>query len=251
MQAVYYLLALDTRLRGYDGDYKPVLFLTEMTISMFIRIDLWLKRRMKPFAKLTAKAAPLPMINVDTDVIIPKQFLRTIKRTGLGVHAFHDIRYNEDGSERPDFVLNKDEYKNAKILVTGENFGCGSSREHAPWALLDFGIRCVIGPGFADIFYNNCFKNGILPVQLPQDRIDALMKEAQQNPEALLEIDLEKQTVTRGNKFSFDFDIDPFRKHCLLNGLDDIGLTMEKIGDISSYEKKLKADKPWLLGTQD
>ncbi len=202
---------------------------------------------MEPFTKLSAIAAPLPMINVDTDVIIPKQFLRTIKRTGLGVHAFHDIRYNEDGSENPDFILNKDDYKNAEILITGENFGCGSSREHAPWALLDMGLRCVIGPSFADIFYNNCFKNGILPVQLPQGQVDELMKEAQENPDALLEIDLEKQTITRGNKFSFSFDIDPFRKHCLLGGLDDIGLTMEKGNHIDTYEGKMNTDKPWLM----
>lgn len=201
---------------------------------------------MKPFIKLSAVAAPLPMINIDTDIIIPKQFLRTIKRTGLGQHAFHDIRYNEDGSEKPGFVLNKKEYRNAEIIITGENFGCGSSREHAPWALLDFGIRCVIASSFADIFYNNCFKNGILPIQLPQKQIDDLMKEAQENPDALLEIDLEKQTVTRGNKFSFSFDIDPFRKHCLLGGLDDIGLTLEKNNHIADYEDKRKNEKPWL-----
>jgi len=201
---------------------------------------------MKPFTKLNATAAPLPMINVDTDVIIPKQFLRTIERTGLGVHAFHDIRYNEDGSDKPDFVLNKEEYKNAEILITGENFGCGSSREHAPWALLDMGLRCIIGPGFANIFYNNCFKNGILPIQLPQEQIDELMKEAQENPEARLEIDLEKQTITRGNKFSFSFDVDPFRKHCLLGGLDDIDLTMEKHVHIDTYEEKQNNEKPWL-----
>ncbi len=201
---------------------------------------------MKPFVKLSAVAAPLPMINIDTDIIIPKQFLRTIKRTGLGQHAFHDIRYNEDGSEKPGFVLNKKEYRNAEIIITGENFGCGSSREHAPWALLDFGIRCVIASSFADIFYNNCFKNGILPIQLPQKQIDDLMKEAQENPDALLEIDLEKQTVTRGNKFSFSFDIDPFRKHCLLGGLDDIGLTLEKNNHIADYEDKRKNEKPWL-----
>ncbi|GJL84526.1 MAG: 3-isopropylmalate dehydratase small subunit [Micavibrio sp.] len=202
---------------------------------------------MEPFNNLSAIAAPLPMINVDTDVIIPKQFLRTIKRTGLGVHAFHDIRYNEDGSKNHDFVLNKEDYKNAEILITGENFGCGSSREHAPWALLDMGIRCVIASSFADIFYNNCFKNGILPVELPQAQIDELMKEAQENPDAFLEIDLEKQTITRGNKFSFSFDIDPFRKHCLMNGLDDIGLTMEKGNHINTYEEKLSIDKPWLM----
>lgn len=201
---------------------------------------------MKPFTKLNGVAAPLPMINVDTDVIIPKQFLRTIKRSGLGVSAFFDIRYNLDGSEKPDFVLNKPEYRNAEILITGPNFGCGSSREHAPWALLDMGLRCIIASSYSDIFYNNCFKNGILPIRLPQEQIDELMKEAQDNPGATLEVDLEKQTVTRGNKFSFHFDVDSFRKHCLLNGLDDIGLTLEKKSYITSHEDKMKKDRPWL-----
>jgi 3-isopropylmalate/(R)-2-methylmalate dehydratase small subunit len=201
---------------------------------------------MKPFDKLSAIAAPLPMINVDTDVIIPKQFLKTVKRTGLGVSAFYNIRYDDDGQPKPDFVLNKAPYNKAEILITGENFGCGSSREHAPWALLDFGFRCVIAPSFADIFYSNSFKNGILPIELPQEQIDQLMKEAQDNPEALIEVDLEKQTVTRGNKFSFSFEIDSFRKHCLLNGLDDIGLTLEKSAKISAYEDNRTAEKPWL-----
>jgi 3-isopropylmalate/(R)-2-methylmalate dehydratase small subunit len=201
---------------------------------------------MKPFTKLNAIAAPLAMMHVDTDVIIPKQFLKTIKRSGLGRSAFFDLRYNDDGSEKKDFVLNKEPYRKAEILITGENFGCGSSREHAPWAILDFGIRCVIAPSFADIFYSNCFKNGILPIQLPQAQVDELMKEAQENPDALLEIDLEKQTVTRGNKFSFKFEVDPFRKRCLLGGLDDIALTLEKNSFISSYEEKLKKDRPWL-----
>ena len=201
---------------------------------------------MEPFKKLSAIAAPLELMNVDTDIIIPKQFLKTIKRSGLGVSAFFDIRYNEDGSEKPDFVLNRAPYRKAQILITGENFGCGSSREHAPWAILDFGIRCVIASSFADIFYNNCFKNGILPVQLPQEQVDQLMQEAKDNPDALIEIDLEKQTVTRGNKFAFSFEIDPFRKHCLLNGLDDIGLTQQKENFIKSYEEKLKGERPWL-----
>lgn len=201
---------------------------------------------MQPFKKLTGIAAPLRMINVDTDIIIPKQFLKTIKRTGLGVNAFNDIRYNEDGSEKPDFVLNREPYRNAEILITGENFGCGSSREHAPWAILDFGIRCVIAPSFADIFFNNSFKNGILPIVLPQEQIDQLMDEAEENPDALIEIDLENQTVTRGNKFSFNFDVDPFRKHCLINGLDDIALTMEKEADVSAYEDKRKETRSWL-----
>lgn len=201
---------------------------------------------MKPFRKLSAIAAPLPMINVDTDVIIPKQFLRTIKRSGLGKSAFFDIRYNEDGSEKPDFVLNKPAYRNAEILITGANFGCGSSREHAPWALLDFGIRCVIAPSYSDIFYSNCFKNGILPVILPQAQIDELLKEAEENPGAPMEVDLEKQVVTRGNKFSFGFEIDEFRKHCLVNGLDDIGLTLQKEAHISSFENDVKSKRPWV-----
>lgn len=201
---------------------------------------------MKPFRQLSAIAAPLPMINVDTDVIIPKQFLRTIKRSGLGKSAFFDIRYNEDGSEKPDFVLNREPFRSAEILITGANFGCGSSREHAPWALLDFGIRCVIAPSYSDIFYNNCFKNGILPVVLPQKQIDELMKEATENPGAPIEIDLEKQIVTRGNKFSFPFEIDEFRKHCLVNGLDDIGLTLQKNTHIKNYEDRLKKERPWL-----
>lgn len=200
---------------------------------------------MKPFTKLTATPAPLPMMNVDTDVIIPKQFLRTIKRSGLGKSAFFDIRYNEDGSEKPEFVLNKQDYRNAEILITGANFGCGSSREHAPWALLDMGLRCVISPGYSDIFYNNCFKNGILPIVLPQEQVDELMKEAQENPGAPIEVDLENQTVTRGNKFSFRFDIDPFRKYCLLNGLDDIGLTMQKESNIATFEQADRAKRPW------
>lgn len=201
---------------------------------------------MKAFTILNAKAAPLPMINVDTDIIIPKQFLKTVKRTGLGVSAFHDIRYHDDGSVRDDFLPEQPAYKGAEILVTGENFGCGSSREHAPWAILDMGFRCIIAPSFADIFFNNSFKNGILPITLPKDQVDALMQEIQDNPEGSIEVDLEKQTVTRGNKFSFSFEIDPFRKHCLLNGLDDIGLTLEKSSKIEAYEKTRKEEKPWL-----
>lgn len=205
---------------------------------------------MEKFTTLSATAAPLRMINVDTDIIIPKQFLRTIKRSGLGVSAFNDIRYNEDGSEKPDFVLNKEPYRKAQILITGENFGCGSSREHAPWALADFGFRAVIAPTFADIFYNNAFKNGMLLIKLPQEQIDQLMQEAEDNPAAPIIIDLEKQIVTRGNKFSFPFDIDPFRKHCLLNGLDDIGLTKEKEKFIGTFEDKMRDTKPWLFGKQ-
>ena len=201
---------------------------------------------MDKFTQLSGVAAPLRMINVDTDIIIPKQFLKTIKRSGLGVHAFNDIRYNEDGSEKPDFVLNKPEYKNASILITGENFGCGSSREHAPWAILDMGIKCIIAPSFADIFYNNSFKNGILPIALPQEQVDQLMNEAEANPDAPLEIDLEKQTIKRGNVLSFDFEIDPARKHSLLNGLDDIGLTLEKKAHIVEFENKDKEKRSWL-----
>ena len=201
---------------------------------------------MEKFTTLTGKAAPLRMINVDTDIIIPKQFLKTIKRAGLGIHAFNDIRYNEDGSEKADFVLNQSAYRGAPILITGENFGCGSSREHAPWAILDMGIRCVIAESFADIFYNNSFKNGILPITLPKDQVETLMKEAEENPGAPIEIDLEKQTVTRGNKFSFPFEIDPFRKHCLLNGLDDIGLTEVKAAQIKNFENNDKNKRPWI-----
>lgn len=201
---------------------------------------------MEPFKKLTARAAPLDMINVDTDIIIPKQFLKTVKRTGLGISAFYNIRYDDNGQELKNFILNKPEYKNAEILITGENFGCGSSREHAPWAILDMGFKCVIAPSFADIFFNNTFKNGILPIVLPQEQVDQLMQEATENPDAIIEVDLEKQTVTRGNKFSFEFDVDPFRKHCLLNGLDDIGLTLQKENTITKFEEQRKTEKNWM-----
>lgn len=201
---------------------------------------------MDKFVKLSGVAAPLRMINVDTDIIIPKQFLKTIKRAGLGKSAFYDIRYNDDGSEKADFVLNRDPYRGAPILITGENFGCGSSREHAPWAILDMGIRCVIAESFADIFYNNSFKNGILPIKLPKDQVETLMKEAEENPGVPIEVDLEKQLVTRGNKFSFSFDVDPFRKHCLLNGLDDIGLTEVKAAKIKDFESNDQNKRPWI-----
>jgi len=201
---------------------------------------------MKKLKHLSARAAPLEMINVDTDIIIPKQFLKTVKRTGLGVSAFYNIRYDENGKEKPDFILNKPEYKGANILITGENFGCGSSREHAPWALLDMGFNVIIASAFADIFYNNSFKNGILPIVLPQEQVDQLMRDAKDTPDALFEIDLEKQTVTRGNKYSFLFEIDPFRKHCLMNGLDDIGLTLQKSNAIDAYEKARSQDRPWV-----
>jgi 3-isopropylmalate/(R)-2-methylmalate dehydratase small subunit len=204
---------------------------------------------MQPFTKLKARSAPLPIINVDTDMIIPKQFLKTIKRTGLGKNLFDEMRYKQDGSEIADFVLNKPQYRNAQILIGGENFGCGSSREHAPWAILDFGIRCIIAPSFADIFYNNCFKNGILPIVLPQAQVDELMKAAEK-PDNEIEVDLERQEVSsfRFPVSSFPFEIDPFRKHCLLNGLDDIGLTLEKAANINSYEDKMKKVNPWLWG---
>src|SRR5215472_18573178 len=179
---------------------------------------------MEKFTVLEGVAAPLKMINVDTDMIIPKNYLKTVKRTGLGKGLFAEMRYNEDGSENPDFVLNKPAYRKAKILVTGENFGCGSSREHAPWALADFGITCVISTSFADIFYNNCFKNGVLPIKLPKEDVDRLMDDAERGANAIVSIDLEKQEITGPDGGRVKFDIDPFRKHCLLNGLDDIGL---------------------------
>jgi 3-isopropylmalate/(R)-2-methylmalate dehydratase small subunit len=200
---------------------------------------------MDKFTQLTGVAAPLPMINVDTDKIIPKQYLKTIERKGLGKGLFDEMRYKPDGSENPDFVLNKPAYRKASILVAGENFGCGSSREHAPWALLDFGIRCVIAPSFADIFYNNCFKNGILPVVLPQQEIDKLMDDAQKGANAILTVDLEKQEITRPDGEKIRFEIEPFRKHCLVNGLDDIGLTMEKGAAIERFEAKRKTAQPW------
>ena len=201
---------------------------------------------MQKFTTLTGVAAPLPMINVDTDKIIPKQHLKTIARTGLGKALFDEMRYRNDGSENPDFVLNKPPYRKAKILVAGENFGCGSSREHAPWALLDFGITCVIAPSFADIFYNNCFKNGILPIKMPKEIIDKLMDDAERGANAIVTIDLDKQEITGPDGGCVKFDIDPFRKHCLLNGLDDIGLTMEKKSEIDAFEKKQREAQPWL-----
>jgi 3-isopropylmalate/(R)-2-methylmalate dehydratase small subunit len=201
---------------------------------------------MDAFTVLNGRAAPLDMINVDTDIIIPKQFLKTVKRTGLGVSCFYNIRYDDAGQPLADFALNQSQHQGAEILVTGENFGCGSSREHAPWALLDMGFRCIIAPSFADIFYNNSFKNGILPIELSQEQVNQLMTSATENPDADIEVDLEKQTITRGNQFSFEFDIDPFRKHCLLNGLDDIGLTLEKAGAIDNFEEKRKDTQGWV-----
>ncbi|MCW5770237.1 MAG: 3-isopropylmalate dehydratase small subunit [Rhodospirillaceae bacterium] len=204
---------------------------------------------MDKFDKLTGVAAPLPRINVDTDAIIPKQYLKTIKRTGLKIGLFQEWRTRRDGSENPDFVLNKPAYKNSKIIVAGENFGCGSSREHAPWALLDFGIRCVIAPSFGDIFFNNCFKNGMLPIVLPQAEVDKLMQDAEKGANAVLTIDLEKQEITRPDGGTIKFDIDPFRKYCLLNGLDDVGLTLQKKDRIDSYESQRRQSMPWLEQT--
>jgi 3-isopropylmalate/(R)-2-methylmalate dehydratase small subunit len=201
---------------------------------------------MEKFTTLTGVAAPLPMINVDTDMIIPKQFLKTIKRTGLGKHLFEEMRFTPEGEERPDFVLNQPAYRKASILVTGDNFGCGSSREHAPWALLDFGIRCVIAPSFADIFFNNCFKNGILPIRLPQQQVDLLMDDAKRGANAILTIDLEKQAITGPDGGSISFEVEPFRRHCLLNGLDDIGLTLQNAAAIDSFEAKQRGGQPWL-----
>jgi 3-isopropylmalate/(R)-2-methylmalate dehydratase small subunit len=200
---------------------------------------------MDKFTKLTGVAAPLPMRNVDTDMIIPKQFLKTIKRTGLGKSLFFELRYDDAGKDISEFVLNQPAYRDAKILVTGENFGCGSSREHAPWALLDFGFRCVIAPSFADIFYNNCFQNGILPIMLPQADVDKLMDDARRGANATITVDLESQEIRGPDGGAIKFDIDPFRKHCLLNGLDDIGLTMEKHEHIQTFEEKAAVAKPW------
>jgi 3-isopropylmalate/(R)-2-methylmalate dehydratase small subunit len=201
---------------------------------------------MDKFTTLTAVAAPLPMINVDTDMIIPKQFLKTIKRSGLGKDLFNEMRYLDDGSENPDFVLNKPSYRNAKILVSGENFGCGSSREHAPWAIEDFGIRCIIAPSFADIFYNNCFKNGILPIVLPPEDVDKLMDDAERGANAIVTIDLENQTITGPDGGEIGFELDPFKKHCLINGLDEIGLTFEREQAITDFEARYRTATPWL-----
>jgi len=203
---------------------------------------------MEAFTTLTAPAAPLPLANVDTDKIIPARFLKTIKRSGLGVHLFDTLRYDREGRERPDFVLNQEPYRGAQILIAHENFGCGSSREHAPWALLDFGIRCVIAPDFADIFHNNCFKNGILPVRLPRAVCDQLMEDAKMGGNARLTVDLARQVVVRPSGEEIPFQIDPFRKHLLLNGLDDIGQTMRHAPRIDAYEQARGRDQAWLPG---
>jgi 3-isopropylmalate/(R)-2-methylmalate dehydratase small subunit len=199
---------------------------------------------MQKFTVLEGVAAPLRIINVDTDMIIPKQYLKTIGRTGLGTGLFSEMRYREDGSENPDFVLNKPAYRNAQILVAGDNFGCGSSREHAPWALLDFGIRCVIATSFADIFFNNCFKNGILPIVVTPEQLEMLFDDAERGSNARLTIDLENQEIRGPDGGKIHFEVDAFRKHCLLNGLDDIGLTLEKGAAIDAYEQKL-AERAW------
>jgi len=201
---------------------------------------------MDKFTTLTGIAAPMPLVNIDTDMIIPKQFLKTIKRSGLGANLFDEMRFTQDGKEIPDFILNQPAYRQAQILVAGDNFGCGSSREHAPWALLDFGIRSVISTSFADIFYSNCFKNGILPIVLPQSAIDHLMDDARKGANARISVDLENQTVTASDGTSYSFDVDPFKKHCLVNGLDDIGLTMEKVGSIESFEMQVAQSRPWV-----
>lgn len=201
---------------------------------------------MEKFEKLTAIAAPMALINIDTDMIIPKQFLKTIKRSGLGVSAFHEMRYHLDGSDNPDFILNKEAYQGVNILVAGDNFGCGSSREHAPWALLDFGIRCVISTSFADIFYNNCFKNGILPVIVTEDELLLLMKDAEKGSNARMVIDLEKQHIQTSDGEVINFDVDQHRKHCLINGLDDIGLTLEKVTSIDAFETQMAQSTPWV-----
>jgi 3-isopropylmalate/(R)-2-methylmalate dehydratase small subunit len=201
---------------------------------------------MEKFEKISGIAAPMPLINIDTDMIIPKQFLKTIKRSGLGVNLFDEMRYDDNGDEIPDFVLNKPAYRSSEIIVAGDNFGCGSSREHAPWAIKDFGIRCVIAPAFADIFYNNCFKNGILPITLPQDQVDLLMKDAEKGANARMEVDLVAQQITTSDGEVFSFEVDEFKKRCLLEGLDDIGQTFQKVAAIDSFEAKASDARPWV-----
>jgi 3-isopropylmalate/(R)-2-methylmalate dehydratase small subunit len=201
---------------------------------------------MDKFTTITGVAAPMPLINVDTDMIIPKQFLKTIKRSGLGVNLFDEMRYDDDGNEIADFVLNQPAYRKAEILVAGDNFGCGSSREHAPWALKDFGIRCVIAPSFADIFFNNCFKNGILPIALPQEQVDQIMDDANKGENARISVDLEAQTVTLTDGTAIAFEVDAFKKHCLVEGLDDIGLTQQKASEIDAFEAQASQARPWV-----
>jgi len=201
---------------------------------------------MEKFDKITGIAAPMPLVNIDTDMIIPKVFLKTIKRSGLGVNLFDEMRFDRQGNEIEDFVLNKPQYRETEILVAGDNFGCGSSREHAPWAIKDFGIKCVISTSFADIFFNNCFKNGILPIVLPKEQVDVLLQDAEKGANARVTVDLEDQTVTTSDGESFSFEVDSFKKHCLMNGLDDIGLTMEKAASIDTFEEQAAQSRPWV-----
>ncbi|MGR3636879.1 MAG: 3-isopropylmalate dehydratase small subunit [Shimia sp.] len=201
---------------------------------------------MEKFETLSGIAAPMPLVNIDTDMIIPKVFLKSIKRTGFGANLFDEMRFNRDGTEIADFVLNKPQYREAQILVAGDNFGCGSSREHAPWAIADFGIKCVISTSFADIFFNNCFKNGILPIVLPQEQVDLLMKDAEKGSNARMTVDLEAQEITSSDGDVIPFEVDAFKKQCLINGLDDIGLTMEKVDAIDAFEAKADAARPWV-----
>jgi len=201
---------------------------------------------MEKFDKITGIAAPMPLVNIDTDMIIPKVFLKTIKRSGLGVNLFDEMRFDRQGNEIEDFVLNKPQYRETEILVAGDNFGCGSSREHAPWAIKDFGIKCVISTSFADIFFNNCFKNGILPIVLPKEQVDVLLQDAEKGANARVTVDLEAQTVTTSDGESFSFEVDTFKKHCLMNGLDDIGLTMEKAASIDTFEEQAAQSRPWV-----
>lgn len=201
---------------------------------------------MDKFTKITGVAAPMPLINIDTDMIIPKLFLKTIKRSGLGVNLFDEMRYDDDRNERPEFVLNKPAYRNTEVLVAGDNFGCGSSREHAPWAIKDFGIRCVISTSFADIFFNNCFKNGILPIVMPKDVVDLLMQDAEKGENARMTVDLEAQTVTTSDGDVYPFEVDSFKKHCLLEGLDDIGQTLGKVAAIDRFEARAAVERPWV-----
>ncbi|UWR60093.1 3-isopropylmalate dehydratase small subunit [Phaeobacter inhibens] len=201
---------------------------------------------MEKFTKIQGIAAPMPLVNIDTDMIIPKVFLKSIQRTGFGKNLFDEMRYNRDGSEIADFVLNKPQYRDAEILIAGDNFGCGSSREHAPWAIADFGIKCIVSTSFADIFFNNSFKNGILPIVLPQEQVDLLMKDAEKGANARMTVDLEAQEITTSDGEVIKFEVDAFKKHCLLNGLDDIGLTMEKATSIASFEDKAAQERPWV-----
>ncbi|MCT2539636.1 3-isopropylmalate dehydratase small subunit [Sedimentimonas flavescens] len=201
---------------------------------------------MEKFQKVTGIAAPMPLVNIDTDMIIPKVFLKTIKRSGLGVNLFDEMRYDRAGNELPDFVLNKPQYRDASILIAGDNFGCGSSREHAPWALADFGIKVIVSTSFADIFFNNCFKNGMLPIVLPQEQVDLLMKDAEKGANARMTVDLENQQITTSDGVTIPFEVDAFKKHCLINGLDDIGLTLEKVSAIDTFEAQSAQSRPWV-----